>query len=133
MAARLVGALLEGASGVVLATTAPTLRQGFARLVGQLMLERPGVPLDGARDIVGEAFDLAVELVSVEGGKMRVARVAELTGSDAKGIVARDVFVFADSADGGSFNPTGVVPRFVAELASRGVKLDPATFKRGSK
>ena len=61
--------------------------------------------------------------------------VAELGGSDAKGVVARDVFSFTADATGsdGSFSATGVVPRLAGELATRGAKLDANLFKRGSR
>jgi hypothetical protein len=61
--------------------------------------------------------------------------VAELGGSDAKGIVARDIFVFnADPQGGeGGFSATGVVPRLANDLAARGMKLDPSMFKRAGR
>ena len=62
-------------------------------------------------------------------------RIAELGGSDAKGIVARDIFVFnADPQGGeGALQRDGVVPRLANDLAARGMKLDPAIFKRAGR
>lgn len=87
------------------------------------------------RDVVGEAFDIAIEIGALPDGRLRVMRIAELGGSDAKGIVARDIFVFnADPASGdGTFSATGVVPRIANDLAARGMKLDPAMFKRAGR
>ena len=70
-------------------------------------------------------------------GRVRVMRVAELGGSDAKGIVARDIFAFnaeaAQAGGEGGFSATGVVPRLANDLAARGMKLDPAIFKRAGR
>jgi len=135
VAAATVDAMAEGTDGILAAVPAPTLRQGLSRLVAQLVLHRPGLSLEGMRDVVGESFDLALEVASFPDGRLRVLRIAELGGSDAKGIVARDVFVFnADPAGGdGSFSATGVVPRIANDLAARGTKLDPAMFKRAGR
>lgn len=137
IAAATVDAMAEGADGVLAAVPAPTLRQGLARLVAQLVLHRPGLALEGMRDVVGESFDVAVEIGTLPDGRLRVMRIAELGGSDAKGIVARDVFVFNSDPNGGgsdgSFSATGVVPRIANDLAARGMKLDAGIFKRAGR
>lgn len=135
VAAATVDAIAEGSDGVLAALAAPTLRQGLGRLVAQLVLHRPGLSLEGMREVVGEAFDLAIEIGAFPDGRLRVTRIAELGGVDAKGIVARDLFVFnADPAGGdGSFSATGTVPRIANELAARGTKLDASLFKRAGR
>lgn len=134
VAAATIDAMAEGADGVLAALPAPTMRQGLSRLVAQLVLHRPGLGLEAMRDVVGEAFDLAVEVGTGVDGRTRVTRISELGGSDAKGIVARDVFVFsADPGGEGSFTATGVVPRIANDLAARGIKLDAAMFKRAAR
>ncbi len=136
VAAATVDAMAEGAEGVLASIAAPTLRQALSRVVAQLVLHRPGLGLEAMRDVVGEAFDVAVEAATMPDGRVRVVRISELGGSDAKGIVARDIFVFnADAAQGGEggFSATGVVPRLANELAARGMKLDPAIFKRAGR
>jgi pilus assembly protein CpaF len=134
-AAATVDAIAEGSDGVLAALTAPTLRQGISRLVGQVVLDRPGLSLDGTREVVAEGFDVAAEVTAFPDGRLRVTRVAELGGADAKGIVARDLFVFSSDPGGGdgSFSATGVVPRIANELAARGMKLDGAMFKRAGR
>jgi pilus assembly protein CpaF len=126
-------AIADGAEGVIAAVHAPSLRQALSKLVAQLVLARPGFNVDSARECVGEAFDIAVELGRLPDGRPRVIRLAELGGSDGKGVVARDVFTFVTegAATGdGTFAVSGVVPRVVGEFAARGVKVDPNIFKR---
>ncbi|MEO6572954.1 MAG: ATPase, T2SS/T4P/T4SS family, partial [Polyangiaceae bacterium] len=129
VAAATLEVIAEGAEGVLAATASPSLRQGLSRLVAQVLLARPGMSVEAARECVGEAFDIAVEVAPLADGRNRVIRMAELGGTDAKGVVARDLFTAGDSGDG-SYSATGVVPRVVAEFAQRGVKVDPNLFKR---
>jgi pilus assembly protein CpaF len=135
VAAATVDAMAEGSEGVLAAISAPTLRQALSRLVAQLVLHRPGLGLEAMRDVVGEAFDVAIEVATLPDGRIRVMRIAELGGSDAKGIVARDVFLHSSDPQGGegAFSATGVVPRLANDLAARGMKLDPAMFKRAGR
>ncbi len=120
----------EGSEGVLAAVSAPSLRQALSRLCGQLLMARPGLASDAARDLLGEAFDIAVEIHMLPDGRHRVARVSELAGADPKGIVSRDIFVASDGAGGESHVATGVVPRVVNEFAMRGVRVDTNLFKK---
>ena len=125
-------AISDGAEGVLAGVCAPTLRQALTRLVSQLAITRAGVCLEAARECVGEAFDIAVEVGKLPDGRLRVTRISELAGGDGKGVASRDLFTL--SADGqtgeGAFVASGVVPRIVNELIARGVKVDSNLFKR---
>jgi pilus assembly protein CpaF len=132
VAAGTIDAMLAGTDGVIAATTAPTLRQGIGRLVAQVALYRPSLSLEGMREVIGEAFDIAIEVAVLPDHRLRVTRIAEFAGSDTKGVVARDLFTYVNDPAGaeGQFSATGVVPRIASDLAAQGVKLDPALFKR---
>jgi pilus assembly protein CpaF len=131
VAAAVIDAIGEGCEGVLAGVGAPSLRHGLARLASQVALARPGASIEASREAVGESFDVAVEVVRSGDGRQRVLRVAELAGSDAKGVVARDLFVLsADGTGEGAYAATGAVPRLANDFASRGVKLDGALFKR---
>jgi len=126
-------AIAEGCEGVIAGVHASSLRQGLARAASQLALTRPGVAMEGAREAIGESFDVAIEVTRLPDGRLRVLRVAELSGGDAKGIAVRDLFTLsAEGAAGGdgAFVASGVVPRFVADFAARGVRVDANLFKR---
>jgi pilus assembly protein CpaF len=125
-----IEAISEGAEGVIAAGAAPSLRQLLARFASQLVLSRPGLDVDAARDCISEAFDVAIEMTTLADGRPRILRIAELGASDSKG--PRDLFTFVPEASGdGAFQATGAQPRAIAEFAARGVKLDGALFKRG--
>jgi pilus assembly protein CpaF len=127
--AALLEAVSEGAEGVIAAGAAPSLRQLLARFVSQLVLSRPGLDIEAARECVNEAFDVAIEVTTLADGRPRILRIAELSGYDAKG--PRDIFTYIPEATGdGTFQASGAQPRAIADFASRGVKLDPSIFKR---
>ena len=122
-------AVSEGAEGVLASASAPTLRQGLSRLVTQCLLATPGLSPEAARECVAESFDIVLEVHQLPDGRYRVNRIAELGGTDAKGLVTRDVFV----ADGEGHVATGVVPRVVNEFAARGVRVDTNLFKKAGR
>jgi pilus assembly protein CpaF len=130
VAAGTLDAILGGNRGVLAALPGPSLRQAVGRLVAQLALYRPSsLTLDGMREVVAEAFDVAIEVVVLAEGRLRVTRIAEL-GPDAKGIAIRDIFTADAGAEGGA---TGAIPRIAADLANQGIKLDPALFKKAAR
>ena len=136
LAGAVVGATLEvisdGAEGILAGVCAPTLRHALARVVAQLAIARPGVGIEAARELLGESFDVAMEATRLPDGRTRVLRIAELGGSDAKGVAARDLFTLsADGATGeGAFVASGLVPRLANDFAARGMKIDANLFKR---
>jgi pilus assembly protein CpaF len=132
VAAATIDVIGEGCEGVLAGVEAPSLRHALARLVSQIALARPGASVEAAREAVGEGFDVAVEVVRAADGKLRVLRVAELTGSDPRGVGAKDLFVLsADGTGESAYTATGTVPRLMNDFAARGLKIDAATFKRG--
>jgi pilus assembly protein CpaF len=120
----------EGCEGVVAGFAASSLRSGLSRLATQLVLQRPGLGAEAARELVAESFDTVIEVGASPDGRRRVLRITEVT-TDAKGFTTRDVFSFNETDS--SFSPSGVVPRAASELGARGVKIDASLFKRAAK
>jgi pilus assembly protein CpaF len=131
VAAATIDAIASGCEGVLAGVSAPSLRHGLARLTAQVSLASSGAPIEVGREAVGESFDVALEVSRAGDGRMRVTRIAELAGGDAKGVATRDLFVLsADGTGEAAFAATGTVPRLANDLAARGVKLDGGVFKR---
>jgi pilus assembly protein CpaF len=131
LAAAMVDAICEGSEGVVTGLYAPSLRHALARIAAQVGLARAGTSLEVAREAVADSFDIAVEVVRTGDGRPRVARLAELAGADAAGVIVRDLFQSSAEGTGeGGFVATGATPRFLHDFAARGIKLDPALFRR---
>ncbi|HXX70150.1 MAG TPA: FHA domain-containing protein [Polyangiaceae bacterium] len=131
IAAAAIDAIAEGVDGVVAGVNAPSVRHGLSRLAVQVALARPGTSIEMAREAVAESFDIAIEVGrGAPEGRLRIMRISELAGSEAKGIAVKDVFVWSGGGGDTAFSATGTLPRIAAELASRGTKLDAALFKR---
>jgi pilus assembly protein CpaF len=133
--ATLLDAITRGAEGVVLRIPAATLRHALDRVSADLAHARPGLSPLTAREWLGSAFDLGLEVTRLRDGRPRVVRLAELRGGS-QGVQLRDVFTFAyhRTAAGGSiegtFYASGTVPRLVEDLAARGMPLDTTIFRR---
>lgn len=126
-----VDVIAEGAEGVIAGVAAPSLRHGLARFAAQLALSGGGASVDVAREAVGESFDVALEVSRGTDGRVRITRIAEVSGGDTKGVATRDLFVLSAEGTGeGAYAATGTVPRVANDFAVRGVKLDGAIFKR---
>ncbi len=131
----LLDAVTRGAQGVIAGATSETLRQAVDRMSADLAATRPGVTPQTAREWIGAAFDLGLEMTQLRDGRRRVVRLVEFR-SGQEGISMRDIFTFAyhRTAAGGSiegaFYASGTVPRIVEDLAARGMPLDQSIFRR---
>ena len=127
-----VEAIGEGSDGGLAGLGAPSLRHALARLAAHVALARPGASIEASREAVGESFDVAIEVARASDGSLRVLRVVELAGGDAKGVIAHDLFLGHADRDGQwTFAATGTTPRLANDLAARGGKLDMTIFKAG--
>jgi pilus assembly protein CpaF len=124
-------AIAEGAEAVIAGLGAPSLRQGLARAAARAAVALAS-SIEVAREAISESFDVVVEVGRVApGGHLRVLRIAEIAGTDAKGVATRDLFISnLDLAGDASFVVTGATPRLAADFAARGVRLDAALFRR---
>jgi pilus assembly protein CpaF len=136
VAAEVIDAIDDGLEGVLAAAHGPTIRQTVLRLAARLTATRDGLAPDAALEGLVSALDLAVEIARFPDGQHRVTRIAELS-VEANALVVRDVFTFAVERSGndrheGTFQATGLVPRFVESLEAKGVFVDASIFKRSS-
>jgi pilus assembly protein CpaF len=133
--ASLLDAITHGTEGVVLRIAAGTLRHALDRASADIASSRPGLSASTAREWIGSAFDLGLEVTRLRDGRLRVVRLVELRSSS-QGTQLRDIFTFAyhRTAAGGSiegaFYASGTVPRIVEDLAARGMPLDTSIFRR---
>lgn len=128
--------VFEGADGVIARLGARSVERGIAQLCAHTAMMRPGLNVATVADAVIAAFDLVLEVGRLRDTRSRVLRVAELRAGDALPVAADDIFTFSvervatGGAVEGSFNATGLQPRFAAELKTRGVRVDSGIFGR---
>src|SRR5205807_9193156 len=95
-----------------------------------------GMPMTVAsiRGQISAAIRLIVQLQRLSDGRRKVTSIAEITGLEGDILQMQEIYKYVrtgTAADGtveGHFVPTGVRPRFLAELTQRGITIPGAYF-----
>jgi pilus assembly protein CpaF len=127
-------AMNTGHEGSMATIHANTPRDAISRL--EQMIGMAGLPMTVAsiRGQIGAAVRLIVQLQRMSDGKRKVTSIAEITGLEGDIIQMQEIYRYvrtgtaADGAVEGHFQATGVRPRFLAELAARGVNIPGSYF-----
>ncbi len=130
--AALLEAISEGAEGVIAAGAAPSLRQLLSRFACQLVLSRPGLDIESAREcIVGGLRHRRRDDDARRRARPRLAdrraRLERRQGASRP----RSCSPRTPRAPTAASRPPVLLPRAIADFASRGVKVDQGIFKRG--
>jgi pilus assembly protein CpaF len=78
-----------------------------------------------------------VQLSRLSDGKRRVMSIAEITGMEGEILQMQEIFKYVRTAtreDGtveGHFQATGIRPRFLNDLAAKGIKIPASYFDPG--
>jgi pilus assembly protein CpaF len=131
-------AMNTGHEGSMATIHANNPREAISRL--EQMIGMAGLPMTIAsiRGQISAAIRMIVQLQRLSDGKRRVTSIAEITGLEGDIVQMQEIFKFvrtSTSEDGsveGHFQATGVRPRFLSELAARGLKV-PASYFDPSK
>jgi pilus assembly protein CpaF len=113
---------------------ANTPRDAISRL--EQMIGMAGMPMTVAsiRGQIAAAIRVIVQLQRLSDGKRKVTSIAEITGLEGDILQMQEIYKYVrtgTAADGnveGHFIATGVRPRFLSELAARGIKIPGSTF-----
>jgi pilus assembly protein CpaF len=127
-------AMNTGHEGSMATIHANTPRDAISRL--EQMIGMAGLPMTIAsiRSQIAGAIQLIVQLQRQSDGKRKVTSIAEITGMEGDVIQMQEIFKYvrtgtaADGSVQGHFVATGVRPRFLAHLASQGIKIPGAYF-----
>ena len=131
-------AMNTGHDGSLTTIHANSPRDAFARLETMVMMAGMELPSQAIREHAVSAIDYIVHVRRYEDGVRRVQRIAEVVGIEGKTPQLQDIFVFQPTGRSedrivGQFQPTGVVPRVMDELRSRGVTgIQQSWFARPS-
>jgi pilus assembly protein CpaF len=126
-------AMNTGHEGSMATVHANNPREALSRL--EQMIGMAGLPMTipSIRGQIAAAIRIIVQLSRLSDGKRRVMSIAELTGMEGDIIQMQEIFKFVrtSTADDGTihghFVATGVRPRFLADLAAKGIKI-PGTY-----
>jgi pilus assembly protein CpaF len=126
----------SGVDGVLSLRYASSLKRGLMRLAAEIAAARAGLGIRATRELLAGAYDVVVEVARLRDDRVRVLRVAEITGVSGDEIELQDIFTFmpdrtaAGGAVEGTFAPSGAVPRVVESMRARGENLDSSLFSR---
>ncbi len=122
----LVHALNAQVDGAIVAATGEGANAVLGR-IATLARSLGGAPDGGAaiRELVATAFELVVHVVRHNDGAIKIHSIDEIVGVTESSFETQTVFTW----NGSAFVPTGAVPRFYAELESRGIAANQAVFR----
>jgi pilus assembly protein CpaF len=127
-------AMNTGHDGSMTTVHANTPRDALTRL--EQMIGMTGMELSprSIRQQIASAIHIVVQVERLEDGRRRVSSIAEIVGMEQEVISMQEIFRFkrkGRSEDGliiGDFETTGVRPKFLQVLASRGIDVPAALF-----
>lgn len=127
-------AMNTGHDGSLTTLHANSPQDTINRLITLVIMAGTELPERAIRDQIAGAVDLIVQTARLSDGSRKVTEITELTTDHEGQIVLRQLFVFRQTGlkDGkviGEFKPTGNLPTFFDEIATRGLKLDKRIFE----
>ena len=129
-------AMNTGHEGSLSTIHANSPRDALARLETLVLMAGIDLPSRAIREQIGAAIDLLVHVERSQDGCRRVTEIAEITGLEGDTPLLQPIFRFVprgfvDGRVEGEHEPTGIVPRCVERLRTRGEELPLAWFQRG--
>src|SRR5438874_2624676 len=127
-------AMNTGHEGSMATIHANNPREAISRL--EQLVGMAGLPMTipSVRGQIAAAVRMIVQLQRMSDGKRRVTSVAEITGMEGDIVQMQEIFKYVrtgtaeDGTVEGHFQATGVRPRFLSELAARGIKIPGSVF-----
>ena len=129
-------AMNTGHDGSMTTIHANSPRDALARIEVMVAMAGYDLPIRALRQQVSSAINIIVQAQRLTGGKRKVTRVSEITGMEGEQIQVQDIFVFEQTGvDGngmavGHFLVTGIRPKCLERIESRGISLPAELFLR---
>jgi pilus assembly protein CpaF len=130
-------AMNTGHDGSMTTVHANTPRDALSRLEQMIGMAGLEISARSIRQQIASAINVVVQAERMEDGRRRVVSISEIVGMEEDIITMQEIFRFkrrGRTADGmieGDFETTGVRPRFVDIMASRGIHIPNNIFAPG--
>ena len=126
-------AMNTGHDGSLTTGHANTPRDLLARLETMVLMAGVELPLRAIREQIVGGLQLVVHQSRMKDGTRKITRVTEIAGMEGDVITLQDIFTFEEQglSQGkvqGVFKPTGVVPKNLPALESRGISIPISVF-----
>lgn len=128
-------AMNTGHEGSLATVHANTTRDALARMETMIGMGMPNLTDKNIREMISRALDIIVQTDRLPDGSRRILALTEITGMEGNVITTQDIFVFNQtgvSDEGriqGSFQATGVRPKFMSRLQRNGVEIPRDYFR----
>jgi pilus assembly protein CpaF len=129
-------AMNTGHEGSMTTVHANSPRDALGRIEVMVAMAGYDLPIRALRQQISSAINVIVQAQRLTGGKRKVTRVSEITGMEGDQIQVQDIFVFEQmgvDANGmavGQFLVTGIRPKCLERIESRGISLPAELFLR---
>jgi pilus assembly protein CpaF len=128
-------AMNTGHDGSMTTVHANTPRDALSRIEQMIGMSGIDISPRSARAQIASAVHVVLQVGRLSDGHRKMLSLSELTGMEGETITMQEIFRFHATGRGpqgqvlGQFEATGIRPKFAAQLAVAGVKLDPALFR----
>lgn len=127
-------AMNTGHDGSLTTGHANSPRDMIARLETMVLMSGMHLPIQAIRSQIASAVDLIVQQSRLQDGSRKITHITEVQGMEGDVIVMQDVYKYEQTGlDSrgkvtGSFQFTGVRPKFVERLQKKGFDIPPTLF-----
>jgi pilus assembly protein CpaF len=125
----LIAALGSSTDGAVASVMGEGAAAALARLTALAELASNEAPEHAVRELVAGAFDVVIHVVRFADGHSRVVAIEEVLGTREVGFETQPIFSYRGPGEDAGYVASGAVPRFYADLESRGITADQSVFK----
>jgi pilus assembly protein CpaF len=128
-------AMNTGHDGSMTTVHANSARDALARIEQMIGMSGIEIPMRSARAQIASAINVVLQVTRLADGRRRLVSLSELTGMEGDVITMQEIFRFklAGRDDKGrvlgQFEATGIRPKFMNELADRGINLPADLFR----
>ncbi len=129
-------AMNTGHEGSLATIHANTSRDALMRLESMVAMANINIPERSVRQQIASAITVVVQLSRMSDGTRKCTNISEITGLEENIVSMSDIFNFVRrgiGSDGrvvGTFQPTGVRPKFLDRLRVAGIQLPAEMFQR---
>jgi pilus assembly protein CpaF len=129
-------AMNTGHEGSMTTIHANTARDALSRLESMVAMASVNMPEKSVRQQIASAISIIVQVSRMSDGTRKVLNISEITGLEENIVSMHDIFNFVRKGIGpdgrvvGSFEPSGIRPKFLDRLRIAGIMLPGELFER---
>ena len=129
-------AMNTGHEGSLTTIHANSPRDALTRLDTMVLMAGYDLPVRAIRQQVASALDIIIQVARYGDGSRKITHISEVQGMEGDVITLQDIFRYTFTEGGqesarstGLLVPTGLRPKVVEKLHSRGMQVSPALFR----